>query len=93
MRRGFSVDRSGRTRRGLRGLNRERRPASWRDHLSDIPLAAFEDIITLDAKDLTARPTFKVAYRALGRELLEHLHEVMPGDRAHTIMEAAIAAA
>jgi hypothetical protein len=65
----------------------------WRDHLSDIPLAAFEDIITLDAKDLTARPTFKVAYRALGRELLEHLHEVMPGDRAHTIMEAAIAAA
>jgi hypothetical protein len=58
-----------------------------------IPVAAFEMVVELDARELIADPRFDVAHRALCRELLEHLHEVMPGDRAHAIMEAAIAAA
>jgi hypothetical protein len=61
-----------------------------RNYLSDIPLAALETLVELDAKELTARPTFKVAYRALGRELLDNLHEVMPGGRAHQIMDDAL---
>jgi hypothetical protein len=58
-----------------------------------IPLAAFEAIVTLDAEDLLRDPRFDPPHRALCRELRDHLHEVMPGDRAHAIMEAAIAAA
>jgi hypothetical protein len=59
----------------------------------DIPVDAFEMIIESDAKDLLRDPRFGPAHKALCRELADHIHEAMPGERAHAIMEAAIAAA
>jgi hypothetical protein len=58
-----------------------------------MPVDAFEAIVMLDAGDLLRDPHFDPLHRAICRELRDHLREVMPGDRAHAIMEAAIAAA
>jgi hypothetical protein len=62
----------------------------WRDHLSDVPWTAFNLIVDHDAEELIARPRFDVALSAICPALLDHLHEVMPGDRAHQIMDDAL---
>jgi hypothetical protein len=56
----------------------------------EIPVTAFEMIVESDAADMLRDPRFDVAHRALCRELLDHLHEVMPGWRAHQIMNDAL---
>lgn len=61
--------------------------------LLEIPVDAFEADVEVDAKEMLADSHFDVPHRALCREFRDHFHEVMPGDRSHAIMEAAIAAA
>jgi hypothetical protein len=55
-----------------------------------IPADAFEVRVTAEAERLVADLRFKPAHDRLAPELLQHLHEKMPGEPAHQIMEAGL---
>lgn len=61
--------------------------------LLEIPVEAFEVDVEVDAKGTFVDSRFDAPHRALCRELRDTFHTRMSGDRAHAIMEAAVAAA
>jgi hypothetical protein len=56
----------------------------------DVPLEAFEADITHEARKILDGSDFNAAHRALCRYLAEHIREVLPGERAHQIMDDAL---
>jgi hypothetical protein len=56
----------------------------------DVEPDVFEDVVKIYAEELVADSRFDVAHRAISRELLDHVHEVMPGEVAHRIMDDAL---